>query len=236
MKRPAATDRHDIARLRVISLFEDLTDEELARIARHCVTRSYARNAAIAGDPESRNDVFFILEGTVRANSFSEEGREVIFSDLGMGDIVGELSAIDGLPRASDMIATSDCLVARMTSEKFFEVLRENGTVSTRLVHLLVGKIRRMSERVFEVSALALRERVRRELVRLAEERGFSKTARDVVIDPAPTHYELAARIGSHREAVTRELNRLEEAGLLTLGRQEIRIADLARLRDQEPS
>jgi CRP/FNR family cyclic AMP-dependent transcriptional regulator len=101
------------------------------------------------------------------------------------------------------------------------------------MIELLVAKNRRMSERVFEVSALAVRERVRRELLRLAAEGAPSGSG--VVIRPAPTHYEFAARIGSHREAVTRELNRLVEERVLEIGRREIRIVDLRLLRDAAP-
>lgn len=100
--------------------------------------------------------------------------------------------------------------------------------MSARLVELLVAKIRRMTERVFEVSALAVRERVRRELLRLAAD--GTRFGASVVIRPAPTHYEIAARIGSHREAVTREFNRLEEERLLEVRRRQIRIVDIEKL------
>ena len=103
----------------------------------------------------------------------------------------GEFSAIDGLPRSASVTALTNCLLARMSAAKFFELLRSNGTVSTRLVEALVAKIRQMSERVFEVSALALRERVRRELLRLAVD--GTHFGNSVVIRPAPTHYEIAA-------------------------------------------
>ena len=229
MTHPEAIDT-PARRLRIISLFEDLPDAELAAIARACVTRTYARHAEIAADHEHTGDVFFILDGSVRANSVSADGREIIYSDLGVGDIFGEFAAIDGRPRSSALVATSDCLLARMTTEKFHELLHANSSVAIHLIQLLVAKIRRMSERVFEVSALAVRERVRRELLRMAAD--GTKEGHGAVIHPAPTHYEFAARIGSHREAVTRELNRLEAARVVEVSRREIRILDLRRLQD----
>lgn len=221
-------DERQISRLRLFSLFEDLSDTELARIARHCVVRRYEKNTRIAEHLDLGNDLFFILDGTVRASSVSTDGREVIFTDIGVGNIVGELSAIDGLPRSSDMIASSDCLVARMPATHFFDVLRENSTVAIHLVRLLSAKIRRMSDRVFEVSALGVGGRLRRELLRLSGD--GARSGQEVILRPAPTHYELAARIGSNREAVTRELGRLEKARVLAVRRREIRIVDLARL------
>ena len=156
--------------LRVISLFEDLTASELARVERLCSIRSFAKQEEIYGERETTTDIFFILAGAVRVTSFAESGREVIFSEVPAGGIFGEFSAIDKLPRSATIVAVSDCKLARMPAAAFFNLLRENNGVCVHLVELLVGKIRDMSERVFELSALAVHERLRRELVRLADE------------------------------------------------------------------
>lgn len=225
-------EMHQASRLRIITLFEDLGEDELAQISDACTTRTYERQSQILSEQDHTDDVFFILEGTVRINSVTPAGREVIFTELSAGAMFGEFSAIDGLPRSASVTALTNCLLARMSAAKFFELLRSNGNVSTRLVEALVAKIRQMSERVFEVSALALRERVRRELLRLAVD--GTRFGNSVVIRPAPTHYEIAARIGSHREAVTREFNRLEEEHLLEIRRRQIRIVDITKLKPTE--
>jgi CRP-like cAMP-binding protein len=217
--------------LRVISLFEDLSDAELTRIRGLCFLRSFAKGEEIVGDHENTTDIFFILSGTVRVTSFTDAGREVIFSDVSAGGIFGEFSAIDRLPRSASGVAVTDCTLARMPASAFFGLLRENNSVCLHLVELLVTKIRSMSERVFEVSALAVRERVRRELLRLVATAG-KRDGNGITISPAPTHYEIAARIGSHREAVTREVNRLEFEKVLEVGRRSIRITDMSRLKD----
>lgn len=182
------------------------------------------------GEHDQTNDVFFILDGMVRINSFAPTGREVVFTDAGPGNVFGEFAAVDGLPRSATVFALTDCLLARMSAAAFADLLRENGTVSFRLVELLVVKIRHMTERVFEVSALAVRERVRRELLRLAADGAPAGAGR--IIQPAPTHYEIAARIGTHREAVTREFNRLEAERVIEVHRRQIRILDLRLLEE----
>jgi CRP-like cAMP-binding protein len=228
---PAATRLQQ--QLRIIALFEDLADPDLARVAAACTIGTYGKHEQVLGDHDRTTDVFFVLSGSVRVNSYAESGREVIFSEVGAGDIFGEFAAVDGLPRSAAVVAQSDCVLARMSAAKFLEILRSNGAVSVHLVELLVAKIRRMSERVFEVSALAVRERVRRELLRLAATKG-TEFRHGIVIRPAPTHYEIAASIGSHREAVTREFNRLEEEQIIEVRRQQIRIVDIAKLREGE--
>jgi CRP-like cAMP-binding protein len=216
------------SQLRVISLFEELQPAELLHVASLCTMQASEKHTQIMGEQDQTTDVFFILAGTVRISSYTEAGREVIFTEMSAGDIFGEFSAVDRLPRSASIVALTDCVLARMPSAKFFEVLRSHADISVRLIELLVSKIRKMSERVFEVSALGVRERVRRELLRLASEGESFRNG--VVIQPAPTHYEIAARIGSHREAVTREFNRLEAEKFLEVSRRQINILDLARL------
>lgn len=216
--------------LRIISLFEGLTPDEFARLEKQCSIRDFEKDAEIVGEQEKATDVFFILAGTVRVTSFTSVGKEVIYSDISAGNIFGEFSAIDQLPRSASVVALTDCKLARMPATAFFALLQENGSVCVHLIELLVAKMRSMSERVFEVSALSVRERLRRELIRLAAANG-EKGPQGITIRSAPTHYEIAARIGSHREAVTREMNRLEQERLLETGRRSIRITDLPRLR-----
>lgn len=218
----------DESPLRAISLFKDLPEAELSTIAASCTIKTFERQAQILGEQEKTSDVFFVLSGAVRFASFTEAGREVIYDEMPAGGIFGEFSAVDGLPRSSMVVAVSDCRVARMTSDKFRQMLQGNGKVALRVIELLVSKNRMMSERVFEVSALAVRERVRRELLRLAKD--GTEFRNGIVIRPAPTHYEIAARIGSHREAVTREFNRLEAAGIIEVRRRQLRIIDIKKL------
>ena len=218
--------------LRVISLFEDLPERALARVESLCTMRSYTKGEEVVGDHESTTDIFFILSGTVRVTSFTEAGREVIFNDVSGGGIFGEFSAIDRLPRSASGVALTDCSLARMPAAAFVGLLQEENKVAVHLVELLVRKISSMSERVFEVSALAVRERVRRELLRLAKDGEAFRNG--IVIRPAPTHYEIAARIGSHREAVTRAFNRLEADGIVEVRRRQLRIVDIKRLQESE--
>ena len=221
-----------VSQLRIIGLFEDLDDSDLKRVAASCSIRTHERHAQIIDEQDRTSDVFFILEGVVRINSYSPTGREVVFSEVGPGGMFGEFAAIDELPRSATILALSDCLLARMSAVAFMDLLRANSTVSIQLIEFLVSKIRRMSERVFEVSALAVRERVRRELLRLAAD--GKVTGQGVIIQPTPTHYEFAARIGTHREAVTREFNRLESERIIELGRRRIRIVNLRQLQQSQ--
>jgi CRP-like cAMP-binding protein len=120
-----------------------------------------------------------------------------------------------------------DSVVARMRAGDFVALLQSDFDLTLRLLRILTGKARGLSDRVFDLIALNARDRICFELARLAA--GGSRDGRRVKIDPAPTHYEIAARIGSHREAVTRELNSLVARGYVELGRRHVVILDIER-------
>ena len=216
-----------LAQFRRVGLLVELDDEALARIAARTIVTARPRNTQILSVRDESNDVFFILEGRLQVKNYSENGREFIFSEIGAGQIFGEFSAIDGLPRSASVVAMEDSVVARMKSADFVALLRNDFALTLRLLRILTGKARGLTDRVFELIALNARDRVCFELARLAAS-GVRDGPR-VMIRPAPTHYEIAARIGSHREAVTRELNQLESRGYVELGRRHVVIVDFDR-------
>lgn len=96
------------------------------------------------------------------------------------------------------------------------------------LLPQLVTKIRALTTRVYEFSTLAVKNRIQAELLRLANLACTEgKSARIV---PAPTHVEIASRVSTHREAVTRELNRLCKIGITERQGSALLVKDIERL------
>lgn len=170
-------------------------------------------------------DVFCIVEGDARIVLHSPAGRAVSVRDLGPGDVFGELAALDGGPRSASVVALTPATLAVMPRADFLACLEASPAASLWLARRLGAEVRRLTERVFELSALNAQARLHSELLRLAR---LASPAR--VVAPAPTHEELANRIGSHREAVTRELRRLVRHGLIATGHRRLEILDLERL------
>src|SRR5258706_7332539 len=73
--------------LRVIALFDELGEADLTRISARCAMFTYRKHAQILGEHEATDDVFFILAGSVRINSMSPKGREVIYTESHAGNI-----------------------------------------------------------------------------------------------------------------------------------------------------
>lgn len=211
-----------------IEIFADLSPEEVDRIGGRCRWRRYQTDQEILGHLEHSKDVYFIVEGKVRATAFSLAGKEVQYRDIGAGEIFGEYSAIDDQPRAAAVVALEDSLVASLPAETFRGFLRDHPDVAMATLRLLTRQIRVLTERVFEFSALAARNRLHAELLRLAHEhmRGDNSAA----ISPPPKRAELGRRITCNREAVSRELSAMVRAGLVERRESALVVPDVARL------
>ena len=92
----------------------------------------------------------------------------------------------------------------------------------------VTAEVRRLSERVLEFSTLVVQNRIHAELLRLAADSGHR--AGQALLSPAPSLSDIADRISTHREAVSRELSRLVSVGLLRRERGGLKITDVARL------
>jgi CRP-like cAMP-binding protein len=115
-----------------------------------------------------------------------------------------------------------------MPAKVFWEALHDHPSVAVALLQQLTGLLRLYSERVFEFSTLAVNNRIHAELLRLA--RDHSNGSNQASIVPAPTHAEIASRVSTSREAVTRELNNLARSGLVEQHGRELKVLDLAQL------
>ncbi|MDJ0948108.1 MAG: Crp/Fnr family transcriptional regulator [Alphaproteobacteria bacterium] len=211
-----------------IPLFESLTPADLDDLRTRCQWRRFASHQEIVRYLDDTADVFFLVKGQVRAVFYSRSGKEVTFRDIGPGQVFGEFAAIDNQPRSATIIALEDSLVAVMSAETFRESLRQHPAAAEYMMKRLVALARRLSDRVVEFSTLAVRNRIHAELLRLARRR--LEDGNVAVIAPAPTHADIASRVSTHREAVTRELNALDRQGLIERTRDSLIIRDVDEL------
>lgn len=222
--------------LRQVPFFRSLTDDEVHRLDTQCFWRRYEGKQQILGRGEGGTDVFFVISGVVRALIRASGGREVILGDVGAGEFFGELAAIDGQPRSASVVALTGAAVARMPARVFREVIHRHPDSCDQMLALIAARLRMLDRRVDEFGSLDIKHRVVAELLRLSRpDRADPSRA---VVSPPPFHAEIAARILARREAVTRELKLLEDAGLLERRRGAFILTDvpamLAQIRHSE--
>ena len=229
--RCAMTERDErIAALRGVDLLSGLGEAQIGRFADQCsFQRLDTGETVIADDGDvGSTDAFLVLEGTLVARSRSRDGREIAFLTVESGGLFGEFSAIDGAPRAAEIVAAAPSWVARLPSARLRELILVMPVVGLRLCELLVAKNRAMSQRLFEFATKSVRCRVHATLHRLAAE-----CARDgrAMVERPPTQYEIAIAAGTNRETVSREMAALARDGVIEYDRRSLHVPDLERLR-----
>jgi CRP-like cAMP-binding protein len=211
-----------------IPLFASLIESVVKRLDTQCAWRRAKAKEHILDYKDEGCDLYFVVQGHVRVLIQASSGRDSILRDIRAGEFFGELAAIDALPRSAAIIAITDSIVAKMPPTVFRQVVHEHPDVCDRLLVLLASQVRMLANRVNELATLDVRARIRAELLRLS--RPSQGTGRQAIISPPPTHAELAARVSSRREAVTRELNSLERTGLLQRRRVALVLLDPIQL------
>lgn len=230
LRIPAIASRSRPDGLSIFPIFRSLDAGELTSIAARCVQRRYRHDEWIVGLNEINADVFFIQSGIVRLQLPKTFDREVIFKDYRARDFFGAVSVIHGEPRKAGMLALTDVTVTRMPGAVFRELLHAHPDICDQMLLRMAAEIQNLVNRVNEFSTLDVRHRIYAELLRLSRRK--SGTEHGAVISPPPRQLDIAARIGTRREPVAREMKALERAGLLTRSRGALEIVDTGRLQN----
>jgi CRP-like cAMP-binding protein len=225
-KAPSLASRADNRTLAKVPLFAALSAEDIRALDARCLWRRVGGGEWVIDYQAEGADVYFVFSGLARVVIVSS-GREMILRDIREGEYFGHYSAIDGKARSAAIYAVTDTVVARMSAPVLWEYINRHASVRESVLKDLVGDIRTANQRAHEQANFDVRKRLCAELIRL------SRTTKEgrVVVSPPPTHAEFAARISTHREAVTKTLSALEREGMIARSPSAIVLADAARLR-----
>lgn len=211
-----------------IKILDRLPDEAYGQVGSMIRWKRYERDAEIVSYSENSTDVYFVGTGRVRATMYSVLGKEVTYRDLSEGEMFGEFSALDGLPRSASVVATEASDIGVMAAKDFVEVLHSYPEVADAVMLRLVSVIRMLSDRVYRYGSLTVKDRVRQEVLHLSRQHMTGPNT--ALIPEFPKHAEIANRIDTHREAVTRELNVLSKMGLIHRQNRQLTVMDVSAL------
>jgi len=211
-----------------VSILAGLARPQLERIAAVCKWREFDAGEQILSYRDPSTDVFLLGAGKVRVIIYSAEGKAVVFTDLRPGAMFGEIAAIDRGPRSASVEAIEACTIASLSAPQFEHLLMGQPAVALATLRHVTQEVRRLSERVLEFSTLVVQNRIHAELLRLAADARHKDG--QALLSPAPTLSDIANRVSTHREAVSRELSRLGSIGLLRREGSVLRVTDVVRL------
>lgn len=180
----------------------------------------------LQGEPS--NQFFIVSKGALEIQASSASGRELVFTTLGPGSPVGEVSIFDEAPRSAGIRAATVTEVLAIGRHPFLRLVAEHPSIGLSLARHLARIVRRLSENVEGTSFLPLSDRLIDLVFALSLEAGEPA---DGPWQISVTQQQLADRLGSSRESVNKLLRGWSKAGLLVIRRGGIEVPDSRALR-----
>ncbi len=190
----------------------DLLDDALLReIARRGGVRSWGANTVLVTEEDRSDALYVILSGRVKAYGAGGDGREVVYATQGPGEYFGEMT-LDGGPRSASVMTLEPTSCAVVPGAEVRDFLASHPDFALHLIHKLIRLARASTE---HVKSLAL-EDVYGRVVRLL--RTLAREEDGVLIVPERlTQQDIAERVGSSREMVSRVFKPLQEGGYVEM-------------------
>jgi len=207
--------------LRTVPIFSELSDDDLASLARLGNRRRYPKDGVVFFENEQGDSIFMISEGRVKVAILGDDGREIILSVLGPGDFFGEMALLDNEPRSATAIAAEESELLCVSRADFQSALSANPSIMAGLIRSLTARLRKADHQISTLALLDVYGRVARVILDIAKEEGKRLKDGRIAFRRA-THQEIANRIGTTRETVTRMLKDLERRGLIQVEGREI--------------
>lgn len=182
-------------------------------------------------DPST--EVFFVMGGSVKVTTVSAAGQEVVLSVLGQGDILGELSALDGQPRSATASALTDVELLVISRHQFWEAADQHPAIPQMLYRELAERVRSASQRQLEFGTADAMTRVCRRLVEMADRYGMRQADGSIDVQSPLTQTDLGAWAGLSRDAVVKALRGLRELGWIENRGNRLRLHAATEMRDR---
>ena len=199
---------------------------------RRAARRLFSAGELIFTEGEPCNGLHIVARGKVRIFKSSASGREQVLAMNGPGESVAELPVFDAGPFPASAIAVDDTEMAFISRRDFHAYCLEHPEVALKVLAVVGARLRRLVGIIEELSFSTIRERLINMLLKLAQTEG-SKTERGIEFRLPATHQELANQLGTVRELVSRNLLRLQAAGLIEVEARHIIVKDLKALNAQ---
>jgi CRP/FNR family cyclic AMP-dependent transcriptional regulator len=204
-----------------IPLFADLGETEFDFVWSHAVTRVFPKHSVIINEGDTSDSLYVVVSGRIKTFLSDEGGREITLSTHGPGDYFGEMALFDDAPRSASVVTLEKSKLTMISRPDFENCLRRNSQVALQIIKGLNTRLRNSTDSVRSLALLDVYGRVARLLLQLAEEENGQLAVKEKL-----TQQDIADRVGSSREMVSRILKDLKAGGYITIENKQITIKE----------
>ena len=154
-----------------------------------------------------------IVSGRVTAIAYSYEGDETWLGEYGAGGFVGLLPFLTQNVSAFEIRAEESVTLYEVSTQNMTALMRASTSLSTKISSDLADRLNQSMTQIIDLQTLSVKGRICAELLRLSLPIGVNPDHH--IIRPSPVFTELARRLNSTRETVSRTISELQRKGLL---------------------
>ncbi|MEM7206183.1 MAG: Crp/Fnr family transcriptional regulator [Pseudomonadota bacterium] len=202
--------------LRDIALLRDLDEVNLAALEETAVTRVYKKNVVVVTQGDDTDSLYLIVSGSVRVYVSDDQGREVTLNTLQAGESFGELALLSDQKRSASILTLQESRFLVISKDDFLNCMAQSSHISRQIIRALIQRVLELTDEVSSLALLDVYGRVRRLLLKEAEDRD------DKLYLKRMTHQAIATRVGSSREMVSKILSDLTQGGYISVSKDEI--------------
>ncbi|MEO8905722.1 MAG: Crp/Fnr family transcriptional regulator [Polyangiaceae bacterium] len=213
-----------------IPLFATLEPEARKPLANLIRVRRYSAREVVVWEGETGGTLFLSLTGYFKAITTGSDGKEMLLSVMGPGEVFGELSVLDGQPRSASVVTLEPGELASLERPALFELMATSPRLAIGLIEVLAQRVRTLTKRYETISTLDVPQRLAQVLVSLAQKHG-QPVGSSVRIPVRLSQQDLGSMVGATRESVNKQLRKWTESGVLHRETGCVVISDFPALR-----
>ncbi len=219
-----------IAALERTRLFQGSSAEELAWIAKRAVEQHLRAGEMLFFSGEEARGLFVVVNGKIRAFQQNAEGREQVMHIDSAGATIGDVPVFDDGPYPASAIAETATSVLFIEKQDIRQFCVEHPAFALRALKLMAERVRKHAILVKVLSFHEVGQRLASLL--LSEAQQASVAANDgMTFRLALSNHEIATRIGTVRDVVSRALTRLQSDGLVSMQSRNVTVPNLRALK-----
>jgi CRP-like cAMP-binding protein len=217
--------------LRQIELFADVKDADLVLLLADFRLREFKKDEPLFHQGDESREIYFVIKGKVRIYKTTPGGNETSIAIFAEHDIIGELAALDNLPRSATARAMTPAALLTMSQERFIHHLRSVPGMALGLCRILAQKQRWTAAYAESIAQFDAAGRLLHIILLNNERYGKAiEPGKSYTIEIGLNQTDLASMVGARREWVNRILNDWRRRGLLEMENGVVTIWDLPRV------
>ncbi|MAR51645.1 MAG: GntR family transcriptional regulator [Propionibacteriaceae bacterium] len=203
-----------VTALAEMQMFNSLEQDHLSQLLDRHRESSHQPDQVIVMEQDWGESLFLLRSGLAKVRTYSADGDEVVMSLLGVGDVFGEMAALDGASRSADVVALTPLRLVKLRAAPFTALLTKQPGFALALARLEASRLRDLNQR-FVLQTADATTRLLDALAYLARKSSAANDPQALI--PVLAQREIALLAGLARETASRTLSKLRTRGTVTV-------------------